>query len=242
MELPALLPYRVRISRRARQPSVAVCLHEGIVVTVPLNYDQRRIPALLRQWQPWLEKQIRKADAARCSLPPELLAPLPDRIVLPAIDQCWRLSYRGRGQSHQVRLREHNETLQLSADAHGDTEACRAALRRWLARKARASFAPQLAALAARHGLHYARLSIRGQRSRWGSYSSTGTLSLNYLLLFLEPELVRCVMLHELCHSRYMSHGPRFQALLRRLEPDCVALDARINTAWQRVPRWAWRT
>ncbi|RMF95853.1 MAG: M48 family peptidase, partial [Gammaproteobacteria bacterium] len=76
---------------------------------------------------------------------------------------------------------------------------------------------------------------------RWGSYSSTGTLSLNYLLLFLEPELVRCVMLHELCHSRYMSHGPRFHALLRRLEPDCAALDERINSAWQGVPRWAWR-
>lgn len=241
MELPALLPYRVRVSGRARRPSVAVCVHEGVVVTVPKSYDQRRLPALLREWGPWLERQIRRADEARRRLPADVFAPLPVSVSLPAIGRRWQVVYGGGRQAVPVALREHRDTLRLTGSERSDADACRSALRRWLARKARASFAPQLAALAAEHGLRYTRLSIRGQRSRWGSYSSTGTLSLNYLLLFLEPELVRCVMLHELCHSRYMSHGPRFHALLRRLEPDCAALDERINAAWQRVPRWAWR-
>lgn len=234
-DLPAC---NVRVSKRARHASVSVCAIEGIVITLPKKFDQRRVPALLMEWRPWLERQLRKIEKQREAMPAHLLAAVPARISLPSIGRNWTVSYRY--SDADLRLREHDNTLILTGRT-SDAQACRKSLRRWLAQRAREALAPQLAALAEQHGLDYQRLTIRGQRTRWGSYSTSGTISLNYLLMFLEPELVRCVLLHELCHARYRGHGPRFYGLLGKLEPDYQELDTRLDTAWVTIPAWAWR-
>jgi predicted metal-dependent hydrolase len=120
-----------------------------------------------------------------------------------------------------------------------DVAACQRALRRWLARHAVSAFAPWLARLAEQSGLRYTRLSIRNQRARWGSCSSSGRVSLNCKLLFLSRELVSYVMVHELCHLAEANHSPRFWAHVRRLEPDSDALRREMRHAWARIPAWA---
>jgi len=210
--------YRVRVSGRARRPSVTVCLHEGIVVTVPVRFDRRRLPALLREWQPWLTGQLNRIQSQQRALPADLLQQRPTLIRLPAIGQYRSVAYRG-SERPRVSARESGNRLTLHGAVHDD-DACREALRRWLARVARSHLEALSAALASEHGFSFKKVSIRGQRTRWGSCSSTGTISLNYYLMFLEPELVRCVVLHELCHTRHMNHGPRFWALCEELCPD----------------------
>ncbi len=239
LDIPDLMPYAVRISARAKRPSVTVCLHEGIIVTVPKGFDQRRLHRLLSQWRPWLQRQLQKADAERRALPPEVLRALPDEVHLAALDRDWAVEYRPSDVT-AVRLSESQSQLKLSGDVSNQS-ACRNALRRWLARQARMHLNTALAQLASDHGFSYRRIAIRGQRTRWGSCSSSGTISLNYLLLFLAPELVRCVLLHELCHTRHMNHGSRFHALLARLEPDYPVLDRQLDRAWQMIPFWAWK-
>lgn len=64
------------------------------------------------------------------------------------------------------------------------------------------------------------RVSIRDQRSRWGSCSKRGGLNFNYRLLFLEEKLVDYVVVHELCHLGELNHSPAFWALVSRLIPD----------------------
>jgi predicted metal-dependent hydrolase len=66
---------------------------------------------------------------------------------------------------------------------------------------------------------------VRGQKTCWGSHSSTGTISINYCLLFLEPALVRYLMVHELCHARHMNHSRRFWRAVGLHEPDYERLD-----------------
>ncbi len=208
-------------------------------MTLPRGFDERRVPRLLKTWGPWIDQQVRKAEGLRRSLPDDALQSLPATIRLAALDRQWAVTYQKSDKRH-ARVVEAGDDLRVTApDQEAKTQ--QRVLRRWLARRARRLLEPWTEQLASRHGFSYQKLTIRGQRTRWGSYSSSGTLSLNYLLLFLEPELVRCVLLHELCHTRYMSHGPRFHGLLRRLEPDYAALDDRINQAWHTVPRWAWQ-
>ena len=84
----------------------------------------------------------------------------------------------------------------------------------------------------------YGKLSVRGQRTLWGSYSSSGTLSLNYKLLFLPPELVDYVVLHELAHTRHMDHSRAFWRLLDKMIPGARDLDDQVNDAATLVPRW----
>jgi predicted metal-dependent hydrolase len=81
-------------------------------------------------------------------------------------------------------------------------------------------------------------MQIRGQSGRWGSCSSNKTLSLNYKLLFLEPELVRYLIIHELAHTRHMNHSARFWRTVGEFEPRYKELDQEIGESWRDVPAW----
>ena len=239
LDYPDLPAYRVRESGRAKRPSVTVCLHEGIVVTVPKRFNQKRLPALLAEWQPWLQRQLAQVQKQQSALAPEMQQSVPALIRLPALGREWNVQHVA-GSGNGVRLRETDNSLLLVAATIND-EAHRAALLRWLSRRARQHLEPMTRQLAGRHGFEFKKVSIRGQRTRWGSCSSTGTISLNYYLMFLAPELVHAVVLHELCHTRHMNHGPRFHALVEALLPRHRDLDQRINAGWQTIPAWAWR-
>ncbi len=63
------------------------------------------------------------------------------------------------------------------------------------------------------------RISLRDNSTRWGSYSTKG-MNLNFRLLFAPPEILDYVIVHELAHSRYRGHGPRFWGTVERVVPD----------------------
>ena len=69
-------------------------------------------------------------------------------------------------------------------------------------------------------GVDYGRITIRTQRTRWGSCSSRGDLSFNCLLMLTPPEVIDSVVVHELCHRRHMDHSPQFYAEVHRVYPD----------------------
>jgi hypothetical protein len=88
--------------------------------------------------------------------------------------------------------------------------------------RARAQLPEELSALAAQHGITVHRVSVRNQRSRWGSCSRQGSISLNWRLV-LVPDFVReYVILHELMHRRELNHSPRFWRLVAAACPRMV--------------------
>lgn len=86
--------------------------------------------------------------------------------------------------------------------------------------KARQVIPPRVAQLAPLVGVGYGRISIRHQKTRWGSCSAEGNLNFNCLLMLAPPEVLDSVILHELCHRLEMNHSPRFYAALYRVCPD----------------------
>ena len=116
----------------------------------------------------------------------------------------------------EKQLRKLEEAASSEAGAAPLTEAELAALttqaRRDLTGRAE-RFAPLV-------GVRYGRISIRHQKTKWGSCSSKGNLNFNCLLM-LTPEAVRdYVVVHELCHRRHMNHSPAFWAEVERVLPD----------------------
>ena len=162
---------------------------------------------------------------------------LPERINLPGVGRQFEVRYRRRRNSDAVRYRQLGSTVVLTGNVDNET-ACVKALRRWLSSVAKEEFGQRVLALSSLTGLPYSRIQVRAQKTCWGSHSSTGTISLNYCLMFLEPELVRYLLLHELCHARHMNHSKRFWRLVGRFDPNYRDHDQRLSTAWQQIPVW----
>lgn len=89
-----------------------------------------------------------------------------------------------------------------------------------LARRAMKTIPERVAYYAPLVGVTYGRITIRNQRTRWGSCSSNGNLNFNCLLMLAPPEVLDSVVVHELCHRIEMNHSPQFYEQVLRVFPD----------------------
>jgi predicted metal-dependent hydrolase len=230
---PSEHSWSVRQSARARRLSVRVFRHGGVEIVVPPRTSPQRVSAFVSEHREWIERQRRRsAPAAHWPLPPGVLE-------LSALDEQW--SCRPHGGAGRARVREiGNRQLQLAGRLE-DLPAVRSALIGWLAQHARTRFEAPLRALGRQMGVEPGRLQVRCQRTRWGSCSRSGTISLNVCLLFQTPAVLRYLMIHELAHLRHMNHSVRFWADVARHEPGWKTLDRELLQGWRRVPSWMFR-
>ncbi|MCR4838104.1 MAG: M48 family metallopeptidase [Eubacterium sp.] len=78
-------------------------------------------------------------------------------------------------------------------------------------------------------GVTYGRITIRNQRSKWGSCTGKGNLNFNCLLMLAPPEVLDGVVVHELCHRKHMNHSKAFYAEVQRVYPDYKKWDKWLN-------------
>ncbi len=78
-------------------------------------------------------------------------------------------------------------------------------------------------------GVTYGRITIRHQKTRWGSCSSSGNLNFNCMLMATSPELIDYVVVHELCHRKQMNHSPLFWKEVEEIIPDYRDLRSRLR-------------
>jgi len=223
----------IREHSRARRLSIKVFPRGRVEVVVPPRTRPEVVQAFVLEHRAWI-------DGARATFaeqhPPEPFR-LPEIIDLTAIGQRFRIRYERPTSAKNVRYRCHANVLVLSGRT-ADEQACVAALKRWLAALTRHELEPRLQSLARLTGNAFARMQVRGQKTCWGSHSSSGTISVNYCLLFLQAEVVRYLLIHELCHARHMNHSARFWKLVAQFEPDYRRLDRALSDSWTQVPVW----
>jgi predicted metal-dependent hydrolase len=226
----------VRISRRARRLSVRVFPDARVEVVVPPRARPREIEHFIATHREWIDAKRTQALASRPA--PEIFPPAFVGFALTG--ERWRVHVSGGGGA--LRVTEQGEpaapdrVLRIAGDVK--PVALRRSLRAWTMRAARERLEPRVAALAEKMGVRYARVSIRRQRSRWGSCSARGTISLNVCLLFQRASVVDYLIVHELTHVKHMNHSPRFWGAVEAVCADWRVLDRELLRGWRTVPRW----
>ena len=239
IELPGgrQLHYEIRPSAKAKSLRLKMTAREGLTVIAPKGLSERQIVELVAGKRKWISDHLDQFDEVRHLLGKQEPA-RPEAFDLPALAESWRVEY-WQTKSKTVGARTDQPGRVLVYGAVNDCERCNAALRRWLARRAKEALAPWLETLSADSGLRFSRISIKNQRTRWGSCSTVGVISLNAKLLFINPALVRYVLIHELCHTLERNHSSRFWAHLRQFEPQTDLLHGQMRDAWKNIPAWA---
>lgn len=138
------------------------------------------------------------------------------RVLLRAPLRCSAVQIRDFADRHRLwierRLRESEQYRRIPVLSEEEV--------RHLQNLGRTVFAERTEHFARRMGVTYGRISVRKQRTKWGSCSAQGNLSFNCLLLLAPPDVLDYVVVHELCHRLEMNHSARFWALVQEILPD----------------------
>lgn len=218
------ITYQLKVSDRSRRVRISVS-EKGVTLSLPHGFPLRDGETFLARNADWVFQQLEKhqkraAKNSRLSLPSDvlLLRGVPVRVeVIPEAKRKAR-----------ARVENGNGHLLIRIPV-GAEETVPSVLESYLRELARSEIQQTVDLLARRMGVRPRSLTIRDQRTRWGSCSSSGTLSFNWRLIMVPPTVMDYVVIHELAHMIVPNHSPQFWAQVARYYP--AFKDAR---AWLR--------
>ncbi len=231
------LEYSVRVSARAKRLQLKVTAWGQVEVVVPRHVSISHAAHFLRKHRQWLQHTLDAQRALRDARP-ALGSLAPDRIHLEGLAEEWQVSYV-RGQRARIDAAIEDDGRRLLRVQTADAAAAYVPLQRWMHDYARLRLIPWLRTVSEECRLPYSRAAVRAQKTRWGSCTAIGHISLNRHLLFLPPRLVRYLFIHELCHTVHLNHSRRYWALVSRYAPDFAACESELRGAARYIPLWA---
>ncbi|NJL93984.1 MAG: M48 family metallopeptidase [Anaerolineae bacterium] len=209
--------YTVRESARARRSSLQVDPERGLLVVLPMGVQGLiDLEALLRERQTWILKHLADREAAaRQYTTGETLLFLGEVLHLEVMptQTARRTTVARQGGVLRVRLNR-------SVHAAEQSQVVRSAIESWYRTQARQDLPPRAARWASQIDVSFQKVTIKSQRTRWGSCSSLGNLNFNWRLIQAPPGAVDYVVIHELCHLIELNHSPRFWSLVATHCPD----------------------
>ena len=227
--------YTIRESVRAKHVIIKMSLHDGLVVVVPRGFDVRQVPKIIDEKREWIKRKAKQIQQKRNALDKDLA---PRKILLRAIDEEWTVAYE-QNHSSRIDIDIPGKRLLTVSGNTGNHALIRLALRSFLFAKARMDLPGLLLSMADEHGFVVSKVSVRFQKTRWGTCSFQGAISLNTKLLLLPRDFVDYVMIHELCHTVHHNHSPEFWQLVQEHLPQAQALRRTLlDDAWRFVPLW----
>jgi len=220
--------YALKVSKRVRGVKIAVKPYQGLEVVIPPRFPRYRIDGILQHHADWINRQLQKhADSFKA-------AELPEQLDINLDGKHYDICYQEADRASLVLCESTNSLLIRHQNTHQVIDL----LRQQVRKLAWQLLPPMLQAIADELGFSYRKVSIRSQKTRWGSCSSSGTINLNDQLIFLPSDSVRYLMIHELCHTRHMNHSSAFWQLVAQHCTDYRRLDSQLSQARQHVPDW----
>ena len=222
--------YSLRISSRVKYPKIRIKPFNEIEVIIPPRFPKKAVPELVNRHTQWIKTQLKKNQLKKPTLPENIQF---------AFDQShWPIVYEPKlatNIANQIVITSNNDNTEKPIDKQAYTIS---QLRNWIRQKAWRLLPPLLEQLSKKTGLTYKKISIRSQKTRWGSCSSSGTISINDQLLFLPRCTAEYLMIHELCHTQHMNHSKEFWHLVEVHCADFRDHENLLNKARTKIPDW----
>ena len=225
-------PYQFIRSKRAKYLRLKLAHSGELSVVVPEGISLKKASLFVDSQVAWLEgklPQLQFSDPARYTKP--------EVLELKYLGESWSLNYLPDSEETSIKITTDTSLTQLQCSGLvDDKDLLNRTIGLWLKSKAESVIPQRLSYLAETHGFHYRRVTIRGQKTRWGSCSNQKNINLNYKLLFLPPAMVDYVLIHELCHTLEMNHSKRFWTLVEDCDPDYKRHDKSLNEYARAIP------
>jgi predicted metal-dependent hydrolase len=222
------LAYTLRRSPRSRGIRVVIHPERGVVVTVPAagrrgwSDPERHVGSFLAEREAWLRRHLAKQAREQAAL--DARGGLRDGAAIRFRGDLHRLrvvrAAPGARRSRVERIGGADEDEIVVHLAAADRRSVATLLEGWFKPRARAAIEREIRRHADALGVTPAAISIRDQRTRWGSASREGRLAFSWRLVLAPPDALETVVVHELAHLRVFGHGPRFWALVAGRKQD----------------------
>lgn len=205
---------------RSNRKSIAISFDRdgNLIVKAPLWLNLKEIETFVASKEEWitatavrLKRAREKAMAERPRLENgDTLKYLGEKRILTVI----------REQRSRAKVKCVMERLLLWVPYEADYEYKRAQLEKWYRKQAQLGFTRKAEEFAKILGVSFAEIHIKDQKSRWGSCSGRGNLNFNWRLIMAPEPVCDYVIIHELCHLRFMDHSAAFWKLVESICPD----------------------
>jgi predicted metal-dependent hydrolase len=206
--------YTLQKSRRARRISLKIDAEKGLRVIIP-SQTQVDVENILYEKQAWIQKHLARFAPRRQYISGETLP-------LYGIDSL--LQVTASPETRRVSVSHKNEVFLVKIPAAlkpaARRETVRSTLENWYRREANQHIPQETAQIARQLGFSYQAITIRGQKTRWGSCSSRGNLNFNWRLIMAPHSAIEYVIIHELCHLKVPNHSDQFWSLVAQYCPD----------------------
>lgn len=209
-------PYRVRVSKTARHVRLTIGHEEGLRVTIPRRFPVEQVDRILHEKKDWIQKKMIEIGTSQ-SLRDAF--DIRDGRVFFLHDEMvtMRFSALAPGKKRATVIREGDIVFIRS---HLFAQATlKKLVRNFLVEEAKKTLPLRLEMLSRSLNISYKTLSIRSQKTRWGSASARGRISLNYKLIVMPGWIADYVMIHELSHLVQMNHSAAFWNLVGQFCP-----------------------
>ncbi len=224
--------YTIKISQRSRTVRLQISKETGLVITVPRGFNQRLLPDIINSKLDWINKTFEHVE----NLPPDKKDSLPKKLELKATNETWLVVYRTEpGVKLHLEEQPRRKVLIISGKTNAKSAVHRL-LKSWIKDRASHLLPDWIERISRKTGLQYQKITIRDQKTRWGSCSSLKNINLNLKLIFLPPHLVDYVITHELCHTQVLSHSAAFWKLVSEYYPDYKEARKQIRSIATKIP------
>jgi hypothetical protein len=209
--------------------TLAIQVHPDlrVIVRSPNGVGRAEVEAVVKKRAPWILRQQRQFETYLPKLPPRQYVSGETHRYL---GRQYRLKVEENGRAEGVKLTR--GYFYITVRDKGDAKRVKDLLTEWYRRQAGRVFKERLDACLARLrflNLDYPQLTIRHMKSRWGSCTPAGKITLNLKLIQVPKDYIDYVMMHELCHLKEHNHSQQYYELLNRVMPDWRSKREKLN-------------